>query len=173
MKGEGYMQWFFQRTITFNVRIYNTQTNHPLLNWHQSLLVIYFFSVDGHYSFTKLNFSNCLTGIYQVYGKSLGRPTCTGKEIRGNFSVIESLELEGTFKGHLVQLPCNEQGHAQLDQVVQGLIQPCLVFSLFGVPHMQCCETRKFLRNFRIIPAAIFVFVVRTECNNLNSLRYT
>jgi len=24
---------------------------------------------------------------------------------------VESLELEGTFKGHLVQLPCNEQGH--------------------------------------------------------------
>jgi len=23
----------------------------------------------------------------------------------------ESLELEGTFKGHLVQPPCNEQGH--------------------------------------------------------------
>jgi len=25
--------------------------------------------------------------------------------------IIESLDLEGTFKGHLVQLPCNEQGH--------------------------------------------------------------
>ena len=24
-------------------------------------------------------------------------------------------ELEGTFKGHPVQLPCNEQGHLQLD----------------------------------------------------------
>jgi len=32
--------------------------------------------------------------------------------------------LEGTFKGHLVQLPCNEQEHPQLDQVAQGLIQP-------------------------------------------------
>ncbi len=28
-----------------------------------------------------------------------------------------SLELEGTFKGHLVQLFCNGQGHAQLGQV--------------------------------------------------------
>ena len=37
--------------------------------------------------------------------------------------IIESLELEGTFKGHLVQLPCNEQGHVQLDQVDQGAIQ--------------------------------------------------
>ena len=33
----------------------------------------------------------------------------------------ESLELEGTLKGHLVQLPCNEQGHPQLDQVLRAL----------------------------------------------------
>ena len=25
--------------------------------------------------------------------------------------IIESLKLEGTFEGHLVSLPCNEQGH--------------------------------------------------------------
>jgi len=41
-----------------------------------------------------------------------------------NDRIIESLELEGTFKDHLVQLPCNKQGHTQLDQVAQGLIQP-------------------------------------------------
>jgi len=40
--------------------------------------------------------------------------------------IIEPLELEGTFKGHLVQLPCNKQGHAQLYQVAQGLIQQFL-----------------------------------------------
>jgi len=28
--------------------------------------------------------------------------------------------MERTFKGHLLQLPCNEQGHAQLDQVGLG-----------------------------------------------------
>jgi len=28
---------------------------------------------------------------------------------------LESFEFEGTFKGHLVQLPCNEYGHLQLD----------------------------------------------------------
>jgi len=41
-------------------------------------------------------------------------------------TIIESLELEGTFKGHLAQLLCIKQGHPQLDQFAQGLIQPCL-----------------------------------------------
>jgi len=48
------------------------------------------------------------------------------ENLKKNPRIIESLELEGTFKGSLVQLPCNEQGHAHLDQVAQGLIQPCL-----------------------------------------------
>ena len=43
-----------------------------------------------------------------------------------NHRIIKSLELEGIIKGHLVHLPCNEQGHAQVDQVAQGLIQPHL-----------------------------------------------
>ena len=41
-------------------------------------------------------------------------------------SITESLELEGIFKAHLLQLPCHEQRCAQLNQVAQGLIQPCL-----------------------------------------------
>lgn len=31
--------------------------------------------------------------------------------------IIEVYELEGTSEGHLAQLPCNEQGCLQLDQV--------------------------------------------------------
>ena len=38
--------------------------------------------------------------------------------------IIQSVKLEGTFKGHLVQLPCNELGHAQLDETAHGLVQP-------------------------------------------------
>jgi len=34
--------------------------------------------------------------------------------------VIESFELEGTLKGHLVQLPYSEQGHPQLNQVFRA-----------------------------------------------------
>ena len=37
------------------------------------------------------------------------------------FLVIESFRLEGTLKGHLVQLSCNEQGHPQLHQVLRAL----------------------------------------------------
>jgi len=44
----------------------------------------------------------------------------------GSHRIKGSLELEGTLKGHLVQLPCNEQGHAQLNRAAQGLIQPGL-----------------------------------------------
>jgi len=40
--------------------------------------------------------------------------------------IIESVELEGTHKEHLVQLPHNEQGHLQLHQVAQSLVQRVL-----------------------------------------------
>lgn len=36
---------------------------------------------------------------------------------------VESFEWEGTFKGHPVQLTCNEQGHLQLNQAAQGSIR--------------------------------------------------
>jgi len=32
------------------------------------------------------------------------------------YRIIESFELEGTLKGHLVRLPCNEQGHLHIHQ---------------------------------------------------------
>ena len=38
-------------------------------------------------------------------------------DILWSHRIIESFELEGTLKGHLVQLSCNEQEHLQLDQV--------------------------------------------------------
>ena len=38
--------------------------------------------------------------------------------------ITESLEREWAFKGHLVQHPCNEKGHLQLNQVAQSPVQP-------------------------------------------------
>ena len=40
------------------------------------------------------------------------------------YGVTESLELEGTFQGQLVQLPCNDQRHLQVHQGDQSPIQP-------------------------------------------------
>ena len=37
--------------------------------------------------------------------------------------ITESFELEGILKGHLVPLPCSEQGHLQLDQAAQSPVQ--------------------------------------------------
>ena len=51
--------------------------------------------------------------------------------------IIEWFGLEGTFKGHLVQPPCNEQGHLQLDQVAQSPVQPDLeCFQGWGIYHL-------------------------------------
>ena len=40
--------------------------------------------------------------------------------------MIEPFELGETLKGHLVQLPCNDQGHLQLDKGAGSLVQPDL-----------------------------------------------
>ena len=44
-------------------------------------------------------------------------------EING---ITESFELDETLTGHLVQIPCNEQGHLQLEQGAHGPVQPDL-----------------------------------------------
>jgi len=40
--------------------------------------------------------------------------------------IIEWVELKGSFKDHLVQIPCHGQGCLSLDQVTQSLVQPDL-----------------------------------------------
>ena len=59
------------------------------------------------------------------YFKKNNSRYCIPIEIN-NHRIIESLQLEGTSEGHLVQIPCSEQEHVQLDQVAQGFIQPYL-----------------------------------------------
>ena len=78
-----------------------------------------------------------------------------------NYRIIECFGLEGTFRGHLAQPPCNKQGHLQLDQVVQSPIQPGLecfqgwgTYHLSGQPipafhHPHC---KKFLANVQSKP---------------------
>jgi len=47
-----------------------------------------------------------------------------------NHRTIELFELEGTFKGHLVQLPCNEQGTPPAPPGAQSPVQP----------HLECLQ---------------------------------
>ena len=48
--------------------------------------------------------------------------------------IIELFELEGSLKSHLVQLPCNEQGHLQLHQVLRAPSSLILSVSRDGAP---------------------------------------
>ena len=51
--------------------------------------------------------------------------------------IIEWFGLEGTFKGHLVQSHCKQQGHLQLGQVAQSPIQPDFeCFQGWGIYHL-------------------------------------
>lgn len=43
------------------------------------------------------------------------RPSGENRRELNKNKIIETFELEGTAKDHLVQLPCNEQGYLQLD----------------------------------------------------------
>ena len=53
------------------------------------------------------------------------------------FGITEWFGLEGTFRGHLVQLPHSEQGHLQPDQVAQSPVQPGLeCFQGWGSDHL-------------------------------------
>jgi len=48
-----------------------------------------------------------------------GQLTTNEQQLRDH-GFTESFESEGTLKSHLVQPPCNEQGHPQLHQVLRA-----------------------------------------------------
>ena len=58
----------------------------------------------------------------------------TFTELPDNHRIVESLELEETFKGHLVQLPYSERGHLQLHQVLRAPSSLTLNVSRDGAP---------------------------------------
>ena len=91
--------------------------------------------------------------------------------------IIESFELEGTVKGHLVQLLCHEQGHLQLNQSAQSPIQPdleCLqgrgIHHISGQPvpvaqHPYCKKLFPYIqsKSHVFLFEAIFLFPVTTD----------
>ena len=62
--------------------------------------------------------------------------------------IIEKIESEGiSFKAHLVQPLCNEQGHLQLHQIAQIPVQPALeCFQGGGIYHL--CLITLIMKNF-------------------------
>lgn len=52
------------------------------------------------------------TDLYHLLNKS--KYFSSDQLPESGLGIIESLQLEGTLKGHLVRLPCNEQGRLQL-----------------------------------------------------------
>jgi len=100
--------------------------------------------------------------LYKYGGKRCPLARWSGN---GHYETIELFELEETLKGHLVQLPCIEQGHLQLHQVAQRPIQPdleCLqrpsttslgsLFLCFTPLHNSACE--------RVCPSPPFFFFI-------------
>jgi len=57
---------------------------------------------------------------------------CLSAFLLQNHRIAESSELEGTLKGHPVQLPCNEQGHLMLHQLLGALSSLTLCVSIDG-----------------------------------------
>jgi len=52
-----------------------------------------------------------------------------GGHTLGDHRVTECFGLEGTFRGHLPQPSCSEQGHLQPDQVAQSPVPPGLEYN--------------------------------------------
>ena len=59
-------------------------------------------------------------------------------------NITELFELEGTLKGHLVQLSCSVQGHLQLHQVFRAPSSPTLSVTV-PVLHYPYCRVRVIL----------------------------
>jgi len=70
--------------------------------------------------------------------------------------IIQSFDLEGTVEDHLVQLPCSEQAHLQLPQVLRAPSSLTLGVCRDGAPitslgNMCQCFTSLSIKNFFLI----------------------
>ena len=95
---------------------------------------------ESHTGFVSL--SGLPIPLYQETGTQPQKLACCHTQREVLFSwhrirIIELFEMEGILKGHLVQPPCNEQGHPQVDQVAQSPIQPDLgCLQGWGIHHL-------------------------------------
>jgi len=107
-------------------------------------------NVDPHLSFFFLSFFFWewgVTGIVYFRSGRLFSPKCSylcpyWREFfhwavaADGEKMVKSFELEGAFKGHLVQLPCTKQERLQLSQVAQSPVQTDLEYLQgWGIHH--------------------------------------
>ena len=76
------------------------------------------------------------------------------------FRITESFKLEETLKGHLAQLPCNEQGHLQLHQVLRApsslsLDVPKNRISTTSLGNLCQCLTTLIVKTFPLYPISV------------------
>ena len=103
---------------------------HVLLLYCPLLLRGLLFYIQFPFTFFPLTFYHYFPSLHCIpacFHSSLTfphEPFCLHWTV-GSFTcgITAMFDLEGTLKGHLVQIPCNEQGHLLLDQVVQSPIQ--------------------------------------------------
>jgi len=102
--------------------------------------------------------------------------TICGCHINENHRIIECFGLEGTFRGHLAQPTCSEQGHLQLDQVAQSPVQPGLeCFQGWGlhylsgqpVPVFHQPHGKKFLSYVQFILTQVLVLTQGQQFSTL------
>lgn len=64
--------------------------------------------------------------------------------------ILEWFGLQGTFKGHLLQVPCNDQEHFQLEQVAQIPVRLECVVSTVSLENLWQCFTTLFVNNLSL-----------------------
>jgi len=82
---------------------------------------------------------------------------------------MEQFGLEGTFKGHLVQCPCNEQGYPQLERVAHSPVKPDLECFQGNISQFVTVHN---VKQFVLLTGIIFSFTEPCAANKHTLLCY-
>ena len=120
----------------------------------KAILAFITYSLCHNLFFLLLASSTLTLLIYLVTNIIFKKQTICCSDFPFNHRIIEPSELEGTLKGHPVQLPCNERGHPQLDQVLRAPSSLTLNASRNGAPtaSLALCSSASPLLSKKNIP---------------------
>ena len=83
--------------------------------------------------------------------------------------IITLFELEGTLKGHLVLLTCNEKGHIQIDQVLRALSSLTLDVSRGGASTTSLGNLCQCLTTLTVKNLVLISNILAGLCSTLSS----